>query len=154
VRRMRSLLIALVLLALSASAVFAFRPLPSAATDGLATAGDAAGMTVPVRPDALPGSSRNQDRAEPDAAANADSATGEQTTHPDNHGADVSEAARATTPGGFANHGAYVSSIALDNAGQAAAKEHRQTPTLPAPAQAAPAPDVPTPDVPGPPAHP
>jgi hypothetical protein len=128
VRRMRSLFIALVMLALSAGAVFAFRPLPSAATDGLETAGDAAGITVPVRPDALP-----------DADA-ADRAAGEQTTHPDNHGADVSEAARATTPAGFANHGDYVSSIALDNAGQAAAKEHRKTPTLPAPAQAAPAP--------------
>jgi hypothetical protein len=149
VRRMRSLFIALVLLALSASAVLAFRPLPSAATDGLATAGDAAGMTVPVRPDALPDSSRNQDRAEPDTAAGADTATGEEATHPDNLGADVSEAARGATPDGFANHGDYVSSIALDNAGQAAAKEHRQTPTLPAPAQAAPAPDVP-----GPPAHP
>jgi hypothetical protein len=146
---MRSVIIALVLLALSASAVFAFRPLPSAATDGLATAGDAAGMTVPVRPDALPGSSRNQDRAETDAATNAENDASEQATHPDNLGADVSEAARATTPGGFDNHGAYVSSIALGNAGQAAAKEHRQTPTLPAPAQAAPIPDVP-----GPPAHP
>jgi len=145
VRRMRSLFIALVLLALSVGAVFAFRPLPSAATDGLATAGDAAGVTVPVRPDALPGA---------DAADSAESAAGEQTTHPDNLGADVSEAARATTPAGFANHGAYVSSIALDNAGQAAAKEHRTTPTLPAPAQAAPAPDVPTPGVPGPRAHP
>jgi hypothetical protein len=154
VRRIRSLFIALVLLALSAGAVLAFRPMPSAATDGLATAGDAAGMTVPVRPDALPGSSLNKDRAEPDAAPNADGAAGEQATHPDNLGADVSEAARATTPGGFDNHGAYVSSIALDNAGQAAAKEHRQTPTLPAPAQAAPVPDVPAPDVPGPPAHP
>ena len=152
-RRMRSLFIALVLLALSASAVFAFRPLPSAATDGLATAGDAAGMTVPVRPDALPGS-RNQDRAVPDAAANAGSAAGAQATHPSNHGADVSEGARATTPDGFANHGAYVSSIALDNAGQAAAKEHRQTPTLPARAQAAPARDVPTPDVPDHPTRP
>ena len=56
-----------------------------------------------------------------------------------NHGAAVSEAARTTTPDGFSNHGAYVSSIALDNAGQAAAKEHRQTPTV----QTHPTPTVP-----------
>jgi hypothetical protein len=140
VRRIRSLLIALVALALSAGAVSAFRSLPSAAADGLATAGAAAGMTVPARPDAVP-ATRNQDRAEPDedtgessdesTAAAADVSA--QATHPDNHGAAVSEAARTTTPGGFSNHGAYVSSIALDNAGQATAKEHRQTPTTPTP---------------------
>jgi hypothetical protein len=137
VRRIRSLIIALVLLALSASAVFAFRPLPSAATDGLATAGAAAGMTVPVRPDALP-DSRSIDRAEPDEVTGAATDAEAQATHPDNHGADVSDAARATTPAGFANHGEYVSSVALENAGQAAAEQHRQTPTLPAPAPDAP----------------
>jgi hypothetical protein len=143
VRRIRSLIIALALLALSASAVLAFRPLPSAATDGLTTAGAAAGMTVPVRPDALP-DSRSLDRAEPDDVTDAAPGAGAQVTHPDNHGADVSDAARATTPGGFANHGEYVSSVALENAGQAAAEQHRQTPTLPAPAT-----DLPTPNAPG-----
>jgi hypothetical protein len=137
VRRTRSLLIALVVLALSAGAVSAFRSMPTAAAGGLATAGAAAGMTVPARPDSAT-ATRNQDRAEPDEAAaeNADEDAGAsaQATHPDNHGATVSEAARTTTPDGFDNHGAYVSSIALDNAGQAAAKEHRQTPTVPTPA--------------------
>jgi hypothetical protein len=80
---------------------------------------------------------RNQDRAEPeeDAGESSDESAGAAASvsaHPDNHGAAVSEAARTTTPDGFSNHGAYVSSIALDNAGQAAAKEHRQTPTVPA----------------------
>jgi hypothetical protein len=56
-----------------------------------------------------------------------------QATHPDNHGAAVSEATRTTTLGEFSNHCAYISSIALDNAGQATAKEHRQTPTIPNP---------------------
>ena len=137
-RRIRSLLIALVALALSAGAVSAFRSLPSAAADGLATAGAAAGMTVPARPDAVP-TTRNQDRAEPDEDASASpdgsaaaaASVSAQATHPDNHGAAVSEAARTTTPAGFSNHGAYVSSIALDNAGQATAKEHRQAPTIP-----------------------
>jgi hypothetical protein len=138
VRRIRSLLIALVVLALSASAVFAFRALPSAATGGLDTAGAAAGTTVPVRPDSLL-VARSQDRAEPDQGADEDTGVSEQATHPDNHGADVSEAARTATPDGIANHGVYVSSFALDNAGQAAATEHRQTPTLPAPAHPAPA---------------
>ncbi len=135
-RRIRSLLIALVALALSAGAVSAFRSLPSAAADGLTTAGAAAGLTVPARPDAVP-ATRNQDRAEPDAdadeSADEDTGASDQATHPDNHGAVVSEAARATTPAGFANHGAYVSSIALDNAGQATAKAHSQTPTVPTP---------------------
>lgn len=129
-RRIRSLLIALVVLALSAGAVSAFRSLPSAAADGLATAGAAAGMTVPARPDAVP-TTRNQDRAESDEDADEDGSASEPATHPDNHGAAVSAAARTTTPAGFDNHGAYVSSIALDNAGQATAKEHRQTPTVP-----------------------
>ncbi len=69
--------------------------------------------------------------ASPDGGAAAAASISAQATHPDNHGAAVSEAARTTTPDGFSNHGAYVSSIALDNSGQAAAKEHRQTPTVP-----------------------
>lgn len=133
-RRIRSLLIALVLLALSAGAVFAFRPLPSAATDGLSTAGAAAGMTVPARPDAPPAVGSQQP-----AASDEDTGPSEQATHPDNHGAAVSEAARAATPEGITNHGVYVSSVALDNAGQATAKQHRQTPTVPNPAVPAPA---------------
>ncbi|HYU48304.1 MAG TPA: hypothetical protein VEO91_00030 [Candidatus Limnocylindria bacterium] len=137
-RRIRSLLIALVLLALSAGAVFAFRPLPSAATDGLSTAGAAAGMSVPARPDAPPAVGSQQPAAS-DEDADEDTGPSEQATHPDNHGAAVSEAARAATPDGIANHGVYVSSIALDNAGQATARQHRQTPTVPNPAVPTPA---------------
>jgi hypothetical protein len=37
--------------------------------------------------------------------------------HPDNHGKTVSEAAQATTPAGFDNHGAWVSSVAKQNHG-------------------------------------
>ena len=42
------------------------------------------------------------------------------------HGALVNAAAQAVTPAGFANHGAYVRTIAQNNAGQAA-KADRHT---------------------------
>jgi hypothetical protein len=44
--------------------------------------------------------------------------------HPDNHGKLVSEAAQGATPAAFDNHGAYVRTIAQDNAGKAAAAKH------------------------------
>ena len=123
-RRIRSLLIALVALALSAGAVLADRSMPSAASKGLGIAATTSGKLVPVRTDA------------PTVGTNEQGNDANAGTHPDNHGKTVSEAAHATTPTGFDNHGAYVSSIAKQNAGQTTAASHRHTPaavTLPTP---------------------
>lgn len=120
--RFRSILIALVAVALSAGAVLAGRPMPTASDSGLGTASDAArsglktaeeaaGKTVPVR-------AAEDDEADTDEDADA-------ATHPDNHGKLVSEAARGETPGGFDNHGAYVSSIAKANHGQVTATDKK-----------------------------
>jgi hypothetical protein len=129
--RFRSLVIALVALALSAGAVFAAHSMPTVASNGLTTAGTHAAKTVPVESD-------KGDQAKPDTADTADKddqakpdtadTTTDTTTHPDNHGKLVSEAAHLTTPAGFRNHGAYVSSIARGDHGSAG-KGHGETPT-------------------------
>ena len=115
-RRFRSLLIALVVLGLSAGAVFAARPALSARSD--TTANKAEGTTEPSE-SAEPSDATNAAAAP--AAPAADTSTG---VHPDNHGLLVSEAAQSPTPTGFANHGAYVRTIAQANAGHAAPKTH------------------------------
>jgi hypothetical protein len=89
--------------------------MPSAATPGLTTATEASGQAVPVRP--ATGPTVDETTAED----NDEDADASKATHPDNHGAVVSAAAKADTPEGFDNHGAYVSSIAKQNAGQDAA---------------------------------
>lgn len=121
--RFRSILIALVAVALSAGAVLAGRPMPTASDSGLGTASDAArsgletaeeaaGKTVPVRAD-------EDDEADTDEDADA-------ATHPDNHGKLVSEAAHLETlPAGFDNRGEYVSSIAKANHGQVTATDKK-----------------------------
>ncbi len=117
--RFRSILIALVALVLSAGAVLAGRPMPTASDSGLDTASfglgkatEAAGKTVPVRV-------AEDDEADTDEDADA-------ATHPDNHGKLVSEAAHLETlPVGFENRGAYVSSIAKQNQGQVTATEKK-----------------------------
>ena len=115
-RRFRSLLIALVVLCLSAGAVLAARPALSARSD--TTANQAEGTTEPSE-SAEPSDATNAAAAP--AAPAADTSTG---VHPDNHGLLVSEAAQSPTPTGFANHGAYVRTIAQANAGHAAARTH------------------------------
>ena len=132
-RRLRSLLIALAVLALSAGVALAGRaihPTQEPTTgptvgqgdqgdQGEAGDGDEAEAPETEEPDA--------DKAEaPETEApEADSATGE---HPDNHGKLVSEAAQAVTPAGFDNHGAYVRTVAQANHGHdtaaAAAAKH------------------------------
>lgn len=116
--RTKSILAALAAVALSTTAVFAAASAPpKAADDGLATARAASGKAVlPVRagrPDATSGTKSPKATESPDV----DATTGTGAPHPDNHGKTVSEAAHATTPAGFANHGAYVSSIAKLNHG-------------------------------------
>jgi cytoskeletal protein RodZ len=124
-RRFRSLLIALVVLGLSAGVALAARPALSARPD--TTPNQAEGTTEPsesAEPSESPDPSESD---EPSDAANAAAAAATDTStgvHPDNHGLLVSEAAQSPTPTGFANHGAYVRTIARANAGHAAANTH------------------------------
>lgn len=100
----RTILAALAALALSAGVVLGADP-PPAAHHGLATAGEASGMTVPPAAPEPAASPEPSEAPEP-------SASPEPSEHPDNHGAKVSEAAQGETPEGWANHGAYVSAVA------------------------------------------
>lgn len=140
-RRLRSLLVALAVLALSAGAVLAGR----------------SALTAPVHPDRTvaqtegadteTGDTDQGDETEPaeapetetpDADKTADTETdapaGDTSTavHPDNHGKLVSEAAQGPTPQDATNHGQFVRTIAQDNHGKttaAAAKAKHAAPT-------------------------
>jgi hypothetical protein len=119
-RRLRSLLIALAVLALSATAVLAGRTMTTpqhqvaSQRQGGAEQADGSESPDPSESEA-PESSGAPGSPEVDTG---DSASG---VHPDNHGKLVSEAAQTATPDGFDNHGAYVKTIAQDNAGHAGA---------------------------------
>src|ERR1019366_1473037 len=95
-KRLRPTLIALAILALSATAVFA---------------------AGPARPAFAPGSHQPEasERAEATQASEASEAS--EASHPVNHGCVVSLAAHTATPSGVKNHGAWVSSIAKNNHG-------------------------------------
>lgn len=132
INHFRALLVATAVLALSGGAALAARSaptMPSAAGPGLERAAEAAGKTVPVAgPPADPAPLDANVTEESDASVNADEpveepAVEEAAEHPDNHGKTVSEAAKATTPDGFDNHGEYVKSIATENHGQDVAAE-------------------------------
>ena len=128
--RAKSILAALAAVALSATAVFAAAGTgpADAAKDGLAGAAIASGRSVPVRAESPDTATEHQANKAPEANESPDLATTKaaDTTHPDNHGAVVSAAAQKATPAGFANHGAYVRSIAMKNDGHgtASAKTH------------------------------
>ena len=136
VTRFRALLVAIAVLALSAGAALAGHSAlttPSAAADSLQRAAEAAGKTVPVAgppaeaPDEDADENTDEDADEDtEAAKPAEDAPvdAQAAEHPDNHGKAVSEAAQATTPGGFDNHGQYVKTVATDNHGQDVAAEH------------------------------
>jgi len=120
-RRLRSLLIALAVLALSATAALAGRTVLSTPHNQVANQNEqgdeqAAGSEAPD-----PSEADAPESPDPSETAATDAASG---VHPDNHGKIVSEAAQGATPNGFANHGAYVRTIAQQNAGNpgAAAK--------------------------------
>ena len=124
-RRAQSPFIALVVLAISAGAVFAGSALSQTSTVGLSHAQTASGQTVPA-------SSHASDEEKPDpddaqgivttgAEATPDEAAAGPDQHPDNHGAIVSAAAKlsfedlkAACPSTFAGltKGAYISAIA------------------------------------------
>jgi hypothetical protein len=132
VSRLRALLVAIAVLALSAGAALAGRSaltMPSASAAGLERAAEAAGKTVPVA--GPPAEAAPVVEADEETGQNVDEeepagepAVEEAAEHPDNHGKTVSEAAQATTPDGFDNHGQYVKSVATDNHGQDVAAEH------------------------------
>ncbi len=124
----RSILIALVALALSAGAVFAVGQMSTASKSGLKTASEAADKTVPVRTAEEDVADTDEDvEADTDEDVEADTdEDADAATHPDNHGKLVSEAAHLDTlPPGFDNRGAYVSSIAKQNHGQVTATEKK-----------------------------
>jgi hypothetical protein len=127
----RSLLAAVIVIALSAGVVAAGGPSGHAA-NGLATAAEKAGKTVPVA-----GQEANQEESEPEANEPEEEAPTDETsedagehcaTDPTtldeaalaelNHGAIVCWAAHQETPAEFDNHGAWVSSWAKKNHGQ------------------------------------
>ena len=112
-RHIRSLLVATGLLVLTAGLAVGHE-LPSAADEGLDTAAEAAGKTLPVRPD-HPAAPAVTDTDDAEGAENAAPAAGERKA---NHGLSVSEAAKDETPDGYDNHGQYVSSVARDDAGK------------------------------------
>ena len=126
-RHLRGLLVALATLALSAGVVIAARPTsvdapPAAAADGLSTATEASGKSVPVRAEgpAAPDVDQEQDadQAAPEVDAEADAAPAAAGERPQNHGWFVSEAAKGATPESADNHGQYVSEIARSDAGK------------------------------------
>jgi flagellar biosynthesis/type III secretory pathway M-ring protein FliF/YscJ len=125
-RRLRSLLIALAVLVLSATAALAGRGAFSTQH------GQAAGQTEQGDQQAEESEAPDPEDADaPEAPdpAEADSTDAAAGLHPDNHGKLVSEAAQNPTPAGFDNHGAYVRTIAKDNPGQAAAVTKRAATT-------------------------
>jgi hypothetical protein len=116
--RLKSVPLAIGALVLAAGTVAAFAAMPDAAGPGLQKASDAAGKTVPVRavPVDVPAVAPAVEPADAPPADLPDAAA---------HGAIVSAAARAddTTPD--TNHGADVSVVARDNAGQDAVAAHK-----------------------------
>ncbi len=123
-RRFRSLLIAIAVLALSATAALAGRGVISnqhGQVAGQTTQGDQQAEESEA-PDAQ--ESEAPETSDPPEAATTDAAGAAVGVHPDNHGLLVSQAAQSPTPDGFDNHGAYVRTIAQANQGHAAAARH------------------------------
>jgi hypothetical protein len=101
-QRLRPMIMAIAILALSATAVLA------------------AGPTLPAFNPAShqPEASESAEPTEPpEASERAQASESAEASHPVNHGCVVSLAARTATPSGFKNHGQWVSSIARDNHG-------------------------------------
>jgi hypothetical protein len=126
-RRLRSLLVALAVLALSAGAVLAGRSAlsaparPDAAVTHAHGADAEAGETEKTEPAEAP-DVEDADKAEtPDTETDAPAADVPTAAHPDNHGKLVSEAAHLPTAAGSANHGEDVRKVAQDNHGHATA---------------------------------
>ena len=120
-RRLRSLLIALAVLALSATAALAGRSALSAPNTHVASQtqeGDEQAEENEA-PDTDEVEAPETEAPETDEADSPDATDTTAGVHPDNHGLLVSQAAQSPTPDGFDNHGAYVRTIAQDNHGHA-----------------------------------
>ena len=119
--RFRGLFVALVALALSAGAAFAWGGPPEAANDGLATAAAAADKTVPARADEAPAGAEDEDADTDEAEAPETEDPADDSASGDTHGDLVSQAAEMDTPTAFTdagfNHGAFVSCVARMNHG-------------------------------------
>ena len=141
IRRLRPLLISLVALILTAGIAFAAKP---TSNPGHAVGSQASGKTVPVategqetaEPDesAEPSESPEPDTKTttdtPDGASNDNCATDPTTLTADQlaamtHGSIVCWAAHQPTPDGYANHGAWVSHWAKQNAGKGAGHSNK-----------------------------
>jgi hypothetical protein len=119
--RLRTIPLAVAVLALSGGAALAFSTLPDASAPGLTKATEASGHVEPRRP--------ANEHGKP---ATVDQSTDETSDTPDadapaaaNHGAAVSAVAKADDATPDTNHGADVSAVARDNHGQTVAAEHR-----------------------------
>jgi hypothetical protein len=124
-RRTLSLIGAVASLALTAGVATAHF-MPAASTNGLATASAASGKTVPMGVDGSFTDPQASNAADPSARPT------------DTHGYTVSQAAQNPTPtdGSWANHGAYVSSIARGWGQQAAGANGTAAPSPAEPSQA------------------
>jgi hypothetical protein len=119
-QKLRTIPLAVAVLALSGGATLAFSTLPDASAPGLAKATEASGAAVPRRPadehvtpatvEATDETSEAPDADAPDAAS---------------HGAAVSAVATADDATPDTNHGADVSAVARDNHGQTVAAGQR-----------------------------
>ena len=107
-QRLRPTLVALAILALSATAVFAAGP----ARPEFAPGSHQPEASESAEPSEAPEATETAEATE--AARPSDSA---EASHPVNHGCLVSLAAKTATPSGFKNHGQWVSSIAKNNHG-------------------------------------
>jgi hypothetical protein len=120
-QRLRTIPLAVAVLALSGGAALAFSTLPDASAPGLAKATEASGAAVPRRPaneDVTPATVEQTNDETSDAPdANAPDAA--------SHGAPVSAVAKADDATPDTNHGADVSAVARDNHGQAIAAGHK-----------------------------
>ena len=116
-RRFRGIGIALVVLALSAGAVFAAAPsLHPVSSPGAEEGTETPGATEAPEPTETPEATETPEPTETPEATEAPETPGanqpDGTGSQDAHGALVSAAAQMVTPAGFANHGAFVSCVA------------------------------------------
>jgi hypothetical protein len=113
-QRLRPTLIAMAILALSATAVFAAEPARPAFAPGSHRPEASESAEPSKSPEASQGAEASKSS---EASQSAEASESPAAVHPANHGCVVSLAARTATPSGFKNHGQWVSSIARDNHG-------------------------------------